>query len=75
MVTKYVISGVISQILSIKDQAGVLIGLQRFRNLPLTYFLTVVAHGRVKVGGQTEDHTLSIVSYHQRDDAWERPSI
>ena len=39
---------------------------------PSTYFLTVVEHGRVKVGGQTEDHTLS---YHQRDDAWERPSI
>jgi hypothetical protein len=28
---------------------------------PSTYFLTVVAHGRVKVGGQTEDHTNNVM--------------
>ena len=28
---------------------------------PSTYFLTVVAHGRVKVGGQTEDHTTNVM--------------
>ena len=29
---------------------------------PSTYFLTVVAHGRVKVGGQTVDHTTNVMT-------------
>ena len=28
---------------------------------PSSYFLTVVAHGRVKVGGQTVDHTTNVM--------------
>ena len=28
---------------------------------PSTYFLTVVEHGRVKVGGQTLDHTTNVM--------------
>ena len=28
---------------------------------PSTYFLTIVAHGRVKLGGQTVDHTTNVM--------------